>query len=168
MQDVSSGGGGALPLESSLGRAGMRPAVATRWLSAAALVTIVVGLVAAAASSASGDEPWLALFDVLDWPVDGEPGRFSAQTRAVNAVLGGVMVGWGTLMYLVVRGPFRRGDTTLAGPMLAAVLAWFSVDSTGSFLAQLPGNVVLNLGFLVLFVPPLTSLRRQHPGRAAP
>jgi hypothetical protein len=146
----------------------MGPLAARRWLSAASLMTIVVGLVAAAASSERSDEPWLALFDLLDWPVDGDPGRFSAQTRAVNAVVGGVMVGWGTLMHLIVRGPFRRGDTTLAGPMLAAVVAWFVVDSTGSLLADLPGNVILNLGFLVLFLPPLLGLRQQHPARAAP
>ena len=157
----------ALPAPPARPRAGLGPLAARRWLSAASLVTIVVGLVAAAASSERGDEPWLALFDLLDWPVDGDPGRFSAQTRAVNAVAGGVMVGWGTLMHLIVRGPFRRGDTTLAGPMLAAVVAWFVVDSAGSFLADLPGNVILNLGFLVLFLPPLLGLRQQHPPRAA-
>jgi hypothetical protein len=69
------------------------------------------------------------------------------------------MVGWGTLMHRIVRGPFRRGDTTLATPMLVSVLAWFAVDSTGSLAADLPGNVALNVAFLGLFVPPLVGLR---------
>ncbi len=70
------------------------------------------------------------------------------------------MVGWGSLMYFLAAGPFRRGDTTLATPMLMAVLGWFVVDSTGSLLADIPGNVVLNVGFLCLFLPPLFALRR--------
>lgn len=141
---------------------------ATRRLRGAALVTIAVGLAAAAASSELGEGPWLSLFDLLTWPVDGEPARFSDETRAVNAVVGGVMVGWGTLMHLIARGPFRQGDTTLAGPMLVAVVAWFVVDSTGSFLADLPENVLLNIGFLVLFVPPLLRLRQSERERVVP
>lgn len=130
-------------------------------LAAAAAVTIVVGLVAAAASSGRGEAPWLALLDLVDWPPDGEPARFARETSAVNAVVGGVMVGWGTLMFLIATGPFGRGDTTFATPMLVSVAAWFLVDSTASLIAGLPGNVVLNIGFLVLFVPPLVELRRR-------
>ena len=133
-----------------------------RWLELASLVTIAVGLVAAAASSHHGAGPWSLLFDLLDWPLDGRRPRFAGKTSAVNAVAGGVMVGWGTLMHGIVRGPFRRGDTTLATPMLVSVLAWFAVDSTGSFAADLPGNVALNVAFLGLFVPPLVGLRRDR------
>lgn len=141
------------------------------WLRCAAIMTITVGLIAAAASRQGGAAPWLLLFDVLSWPLDGEPAHFTGETPAVNAVAGGVMVGWGTLMYLIAKGPLQQGDTTLASPMLIAVIAWFVVDSTGSVAAGLPGNVILNIGFLVLFLPPLTKLRhdtlrrrRQDPG----
>lgn len=145
------------------GRAAERlmPATAVRWLGGASLVTVAVGLVAAAASTPATAGPWRALFDVLTWPVDGEPSRFSREAAAVNAVVGGVMVGWGSLMYFVTAGPFRRGDTTLATPMLIAVRGWFVVDSTGSLLADIPGNVILNVGFLCLFVPPLLTLRHH-------
>ena len=131
-----------------------------RWLRAAALITVATGLVAAAASSPSGERPWRLLLDLLAWPIDGEPERFDPVTSAVNAVTGGVMVGWGTLMYLIARGPFASGDTTLATPMLVSVLAWFVVDSTGSVAAGLPGNVALNVGFLLLLAPPLHLMRR--------
>ncbi len=135
-----------------------------RWLRVAALTTVATGLVAAAASSPSGERPWRLLLDLLAWPVDGQPERFDRVTSAVNAVTGGVMVGWGTLMYLIARGPFTSGDTTLATPMLLSVLAWFVVDSTGSLAAGLPGNVVLNLGFLLLLAPPLERIRRGRSG----
>ncbi len=146
----------------------MRRSIADRWLQGATIVTVATGIVAAAASSERGAGPWLLLFDVLDWPVDGEPARFSRETSAVNAVVGGVLVGWGTLMHLIVRGPFRRGDTSLATPMLFAFVAWFAVDSTASLGAGLPGNVILNLGFLALFVPPLLWIRQDASTRAHP
>ena len=138
----------------------MTAASATRWLRVASIATIASGLLAAAASSEVTDGPWLLLFDVVDWPADGHPGRFAAETRAVNAVAGGVMVGWGTLMYLLAS--LRSGPGTAATPVLLGVLAWFVVDSAGSLLAGMVGNVVLNVGFLALLVPPLLGLRRSE------
>jgi hypothetical protein len=146
----------------------MSASAQVRWLRAAALITVATGLVAAAASSPSGERPWRLLLDLLAWPIDGEPDRFDPVTSAVNAVTGGVMVGWGTLMYLIARGPFARGDTALATPVLLSVLAWFVVDSMGSFAAGLPGNVVLNVGFLLLLAPPLHRMRRDRTRDGAP
>ena len=131
------------------------------WLRVGSLITVATGLMAAAASSSSGEGPWRALFDLLTWPPDGEPARFAPETSAVNAVTGGVMVGWGLLMHAIAGGPFARGDTTLATPMLRAVVAWFVVDSTGSLLAGVPGNVVLNGAFVVLLALPLIRLQRR-------
>ena len=139
-----------------------------RWVEIGALVTIATGLVAAAASHRGGEGPWRLLLDLLAWPLDGEPARFAPETSAVNAVTGGVMVGWGTLMYLIARGPFARGDVTLATPMLRSVLAWFVVDSTGSLLAGVPGNVLLNVAFLVLLGLPLQRTRRDRWRRGLP
>ena len=133
---------------------------ATRWLRLGSAVTVVVGLLAAAAGSDAAGGPWLLLFDVVDWPLDGEPARFTAETKAVNAVAGGVMVGWGTLMYLLAGS--GAGRVTAATPMLAGVVAWFVVDATGSLLAGLPENLVLNVGFLALLLPPLLVLRRRE------
>jgi hypothetical protein len=45
--------------------------------------------------------------------------------------------------------------------MTIALLAWFAVDSLGSWAAGLPGNIVLNVAFLLMFLPPLVSLSRR-------
>lgn len=86
------------------------------WLKIACAVTVCVGLIASAASTTVGAAPWLFLFDLLKWPLDGDPVAFAGETFAVNAVLGGVMVGWGTLMYLLAAGPIARGDRAIVGP----------------------------------------------------
>lgn len=128
------------------------------WLKTASILTVCVGLMAAAASHPSGYAPWLFLFDLLAWPLDGVPSTFDAIARALNAVAGGLMVGWGCLMYLLAKGPLARGDAETARLMLISIVAWFVVDSAGSFAAGIPGNVVLNVSFLVIFGPPLLVL----------
>ena len=131
------------------------------WLKIACVTTLVIGLVAAFAASEATDDLWLWLFDLLDYPVDDNPSGFTAESFALNAVTGGVLVGWATLMYLIAAREFATGKFRLAGPMIASIVAWFIVDSIGSLVAGLPGNVILNVLFLGIFLPPLLMLRRS-------
>ena len=132
-----------------------------RWLKVSCLITIVTGLACAMASHPATDIVWRMLFDLLKWPLDGDPATFTADTRAVNAVLGGTMVGWGVLMYLLVTPQHLAAIPTLPRLMQYALYAWFVVDCIGSLAAGLPGNVVLNIIFLGLFLPPLRALDTQ-------
>lgn len=129
------------------------------WLKTMSVMTIGLGFIAAAASHPSGQTPWLLLFDLVAWPLDGKPSTFSAETFAVNAVVGGVMAGWGVLMYGLSAGPIARGDRDVRRMMIAGLAVWFVVDSFGSFAAGMIGNVVLNIGFALLFLIPLVALR---------
>ena len=138
------------------------------WLKVASAITVVVGVVCALASHPATAVGWLWLFDLLKWPLDGDPAFFAVETRAVNAVLGGTMVGWGTLMYLLADPQLLRVAPQVPRLMLSALVAWFVVDCAGSLAAGLPGNLLLNLSFLVLFVPPLRALQHWylHGGRS--
>jgi hypothetical protein len=121
----------------------------------------LIGLISALASYPATDGVWLLLFDVLKWPLDGNPAAFSDDTRAVNAVLGGTMVGWGVLMYLLATPQRIHALPEVPRLLLIGLVAWFVVDCIGSILAGLPGNIVLNVSFLVLFVPPLWVLQQS-------
>ena len=132
------------------------------WLRVACGITIVTGLICAIASHPATAGVWLWLFDLLKWPLDGNPAFFADDTRAVNAVLGGTMVGWGVLMYLLATPQRLHALPELPRLLLMGLMAWFVVDSIGSLAAGLLGNLVLNVGFLVLFVPPLLVLQRQR------
>jgi len=136
----------------------MRIRTALRWYQVACIITIVTGIICALASYPTTEGVWLYLFDMLKWPLDGNPAAFSADTRAVNAVLGGTMVGWGLLMYLLA--PHITTIVGLPRILLMALVAWFVVDCTGSLMANLPGNMLLNIIFLGLFMPPLLVLQR--------
>lgn len=124
------------------------------------IVFALTGLVSFAASSKAFSGLWLWLFDLVKWPLDGNPARFSSETMSVNAILGGVMVGWAMLMYFVTAGPVAEGNVTLTRQMLISVAAWFCVDSTGSYLSHLPENVILNLVYLMIFAIPLLALSK--------
>ena len=133
-------------------------------LKLACLSTIVTGLVSAAASHPAGDGLWALLFDILQWPVDGGQGAFSSEARVLNAVCGGILAGWGALMYWLVSGPIPEGVQGARGAMVASVMIWFVTDSAGSLAAGWPGNVVLNVLFLIAFIGPLAALPRQRAG----
>lgn len=135
--------------------------VSITWLRIACVVTIFIGVICALASYPATAGAWLFLFDVLRWPLDGDPAFFAADTRAVNAVLGGTMVGWGVLMYLLATPEQMTHNPALPRMMMVALGAWFVVDSVGSLLAELPGNIVLNVAFMGLFVPPLVAIQRR-------
>ena len=102
---------------------------------------------------------------------DGQPAGFAPATAQVNAVLGGVMAGWGTMLFLLAGGPMRDGDGRIARAVLAGLVVWFVVDSTFSFVSGIPGNVVLNVGSLAALALPLALLCRPpavpgSPGEA--
>ena len=128
-------------------------------LKAACLGTIATGFVSVSASHPAGAALWSMLFDVLQWPLDGQQGAFSSEARVLNAVCGGMLVGWGSLMYWLASGPIARGDHEARRAFAASVTIWFVIDSAGSFAAGWPGNVALNVVFLIALLGPLVALR---------
>jgi len=129
-------------------------------LKSACLATIATGVVAVAASHPAGAALWSLLFDILRWPMDGQQGEFSSEARVLNAVCGGMLVGWGSLMYSLASGPIARGDRDTRRAFATSVLIWFATDSAGSLAAGWPGNVVLNIIFLIALLGPLAALRQ--------
>ncbi len=143
----------------------MKKELSRLWLRAASVLVVVFGLVSAAASFPPTSGPWLFLFDLLKGPLDGDPSGFDQSTRAVNAVLGGVMVGWGLLLFLLTKkaGPLEAAFVRRV--ILLSTLGWFAIDSLGSFLAEMPGNAVFNLLFLAVLLPPLVFVKEDQNHR---
>lgn len=111
------------------------------------------GVVLAFAALPATSGPTVLLADLVFWPIDGAQ-ELSQESRLLSAVIGGVMVGWGTLLLLMIRELFPREPDLVRKLILRSVWAWFVVDSVGSMVAEAPINVVLNLGFLLAFVIP--------------
>jgi hypothetical protein len=129
-------------------------------LKFASAITILTGFICILACHPHTQGTWLWLTDLLTWPLDGSPSTFREEAFILNAVLGGVMMGWGSLMLSLV-------DEILVNPKLimkiqTSLLIWFFCDSTGSYFAKVPGNIVLNVVFLITFLIPLNFLRKNH------
>ncbi|MBM1220099.1 hypothetical protein JQU17_09390 [Ponticoccus sp. SC2-23] len=90
----------------------------------------------------------------------GETAITEPAGRLVVAILGGVVAGWGTLVWLVADRLYAR-DPALAGSMLLiSASVWFVIDSTASVIAGAPFNVVLNLLLAAVVFGPILLARR--------
>lgn len=82
----------------------------------------------------------------------------------IYGVVGAVMVGWMVLMIMIVRGPFKQGDVFGWNAVAYSAVSWFVLDSVFSAAAGFPENILLNTGFIVLFIIPLVATRKHFFG----
>lgn len=134
------------------------------WLKAGAGLVIGFGVV-----TALGAYPPTAgilgfLVDMIKWPVDGAQSVASGEFRLLSAVSGGIMVGWGLLLWLVADQLYEREPQLARTMIFVSVGAWFVVDSVASVLAGASLNALLNVSFLVLFFVPLMAGRGERSG----
>ncbi|MGI9409275.1 MAG: hypothetical protein ACR2OV_04330, partial [Hyphomicrobiaceae bacterium] len=104
------------------------------------------------------------LLDLVIWPVDGVQAISGPEMRLLSAVSGGVMVGWGILLWLVATRLYPKDPVLARTLILASIGTWFLIDSLASIVAGAPLNALLNVSFLVLFSWPLM----RTPGRLQP
>jgi len=133
----------------------MQAQTRTMWLKVASDIVILFGLLTALAALSSTAAPTSFLADMIFWPVDGSQAIDTDVAHLLAAILGGVMTGWGVLLYLLTTHLYPR-DPKLAKMLISASLGtWFVVDGLGSIAAGASLNALFNLGFLALFFIPL-------------
>lgn len=125
----------------------------------AAGVTMVTGLALALAAIPALNMGVRLLTDLLVWPFDGAETLAAPETRLALAIGGGVMAGWGLMIWQLAGEPLERAPEAVRGIIRASVLGWFVVDSAGSVAAGAALNVLPNLVFLALFLLPLRKAR---------
>lgn len=136
----------------------MSPEFTSTWLKLNSLFVVLLGLLVALGAHPATALPATWLTDIVFWPFDGQQTLDHQVARALAAIGGGVMVGWGVMMWLVV-DRLLPVDPRLARLLLIeATLAWFLVDSTGSFVAGATVNVLLNTVLMLAIVLPAWRL----------
>jgi len=133
------------------------------WLKAAAAITIGFGLMVGLAAVPATAGVTLFFTDLIFWPIDSAQTLAAPETRLLCAIVGGIMAGWGLMLWLVVTRLYPREPALARLLILTSIGAWFVIDSTGSLLAGAPLNALFNVVFLLIFVIPL----RHTPRRAA-
>lgn len=91
------------------------------------------------------------LADLIFLPVDGAQDLSAPETRLMMAISGGVLVGWGVMVWLVATRLADRDPALARTLVLVPLAAWFVVDSAGSVASGAPLNVLFNCGFVVVF-----------------
>ena len=135
----------------------------TVWLKVGAGLVVAFGIVTALGAYPPTAGVLAFLVDMIKWPVDGAQTVAAEEFRLLSAVSGGIMVGWGLLLWLIADRLYHR-EPQLAGQMvMISVGAWFIVDSLASIMAGSSLNAVLNVSFLVLFIVPLLLSGRGNP-----
>ncbi len=125
----------------------------------AAGVTLITGVALALAAHPALNLPMRLLADILIWPLDQAQTIGLSETRLAFAIGGGVMVGWGLMIWQLAGEPLERAPQAVRGIIRSSVLAWFVVDSAGSVASGAALNVVPNLVFLALFLVPMQRAR---------
>ena len=128
-------------------------------LKIGAALVVAFGLMMAAASLSTLTAPTAWLIDLVFFPVDGAQTMADPVVRLMSGICGGVLVGWGAMIWLLVTRLLPRDPALTRQLILISVCSWFVIDSTGSVLSGGHWNVLGNLGFLLLFVVPAAQLR---------
>ena len=125
----------------------------------AAGVTAITGLALALAAIPVLNLPVRLLADLLIWPLDQGQTLGTSETRLVLAIGGGVMVGWGLMIWQLAGEPMQRAPDATRAIIRTSILVWFLVDSLASVAAGVPLNVLGNVVFLALFLVPMRASR---------
>jgi hypothetical protein len=129
-------------------------------LKLAAAAVMGVGAVVALAAFPPTALVTNVLSDLVFWPFDGRQAVDTQTARLLAAIGGGVMFGWGLLLWQIASQLLPKEPALAASLIRTSVIAWFALDCTCSVLAGAYLNVVLNMGFLAMFLVPLMSLDR--------
>jgi hypothetical protein len=130
-----------------------------RWLKFGSALTIFFGALVAAAATPMGAAPTEFLADLIFFPVDSAQDLSAPETRLISAIGGGVMAGWGVLLWMLSTQLFPINQALAAKLIITSIVTWFVIDSTGSILAGAPLNAVFNVSFLLIFCVPLWRYR---------
>jgi hypothetical protein len=126
-----------------------------RWLKFGSALTILFGILVAAAATPFGAEPARLLADLIFFPIDGAQSLAAPEARLISAIGGGVMAGWGVLLWMISTKLFPTDNALAAKLIISSIVTWFVIDGAGSIVAGAPLNAVFNVSFLLIFCIPL-------------
>lgn len=130
-----------------------------RWLVAVTAGLVAFGLLMVLAPSLTRQGFSLMVYGDAGH-IAGYGGKAADYIELVHAVMGAVMIGWGTAMLLVLRGPFRRDPREGWTILAVSLTAWFVPDTIFSLASGFWQNAVLNAVFAVLYGIPLAAIHR--------
>lgn len=126
-----------------------------RWLKFTAFAVAIFGPIFATGTMESIAAPARWSLDILAWPIDGAQDFAAPTTRFLSALTGGFLLGWGVMIWFLATRVYRHAPEPVRQAVLAGLLGWFLLDSTGSIASGQPINALFNVAVLLILVGPL-------------
>ncbi|MEM7319580.1 MAG: excinuclease ABC subunit A [Pseudomonadota bacterium] len=134
-------------------------------LKFASAFCVVVGLMMVAGLMPPLRPVFEIFIDLAFLPIDGTQSLSSDSDLLLGAISGGLLAGLGAMAWQVTSHVYAENPNLGRRILSIGLLSWFVTDSAGSILAGAWFNVVLNSGFLALFMVPMwvaTADSRTH------
>jgi len=96
-----------------------------------------------------------AFLDFAFQPLNGLETLSGTTAGLLNAILGGVLLGFGVMIWMVAEHVYRKDVKLGRRLLLAPIVSWFLCDSLGSVIAGAWFNAALNVGIFVLLTIPV-------------
>lgn len=125
------------------------------WLLITAIVVGSFGPIFALATRSGTDELARWSLDLLAWPIDGQQVYTEGTMRFLSALTGGFLFGWGIMIFCLRQWVYDIAPEQTRRAVLAGLIAWCILDSTGSIAAGVPSNAIFNIIVLLLAAGPL-------------
>jgi hypothetical protein len=100
-------------------------------------------------------EPARLTLDLLSWPIDGATTYASPDVRFLSALTGGFLLGWGVTIWVLAQSLYDKAPEQVRRAVVAGLLAWFVLDSSGSIASGNASNAAFNVLVLLIGVGPL-------------
>jgi hypothetical protein len=100
-------------------------------------------------------EPARLTLDILSLPLDGLQNYEAPTTRFLTALTGGFLFGWGVTVWCLQLWVYDHAPEGVRKTVLTGLLAWFMLDSLGSYVSGNVSNVFFNVLVLLLGAGPL-------------
>lgn len=125
------------------------------WLKISALVIASFAPVMFLGSMEATSAPMQLTIDLLSLPLDGLPVHGDPASRLLSAIMGGLLLGWGALMWCLSIWVYDGAPEGTRRAVLVSLVLWFVMDSAGSIASGHGSNALFNVGILALAVGPL-------------
>ncbi len=125
------------------------------WLKITAIVIGSFAPVFFLGTMLSTSEPARFTLDLLSLPLDGVQNYNEPATRFLSALTGGFLLGWGVMVWCLSAWVYDKAPEQVRRTVVAGLLSWFVLDSSGSIASGNASNAVFNIAVLLLAVGPL-------------
>lgn len=124
------------------------------WLKLSASLVFIYALLFFLGTIEGSYFPIEYVLDLSNWPLDKAENYNAPTSVFLSAILGGVLFGWGMLVWLL-SSLYELAPDRIRKSIVISLFSWFVVDSLACVLSNNISNAITNIALLLILVGPL-------------